>query len=142
MTASSAEERLALAFVDRLVPGRFDEARKMLDPSCEYLFGVELLRGEQIVAAFEKSDEQAHTKFNGIEYLPGRVVDTRGAVVVVQVFDRVALGGRTHTYSDRLAVTVDPARSRPVVRIEHRPFPEERAALARFVAEAASGGPS
>jgi hypothetical protein len=130
---SNGIEELALAFVDRLVPGRFEEARRMLDPSCEYAFGGELLRGDAIIAAFEKSDEDAHEKLDRIEYLPGRVASTTDAVVVVQVFDRLELSGRTHTYTDRLAVTIDTKRSRPVVRIEHRPFAAEREALAAFL---------
>ena len=31
----------------------------MIDPSCEYAFGGEILRGEEIIAAFVKSDEDA-----------------------------------------------------------------------------------
>jgi hypothetical protein len=126
-------ELLAVRFVDQLVPGRFHDAAQMLDPACEYLFGGQTLRGEAIIAAFQKSDEEAHRKFDAVEYLPGRVAEAHGARVVVQVFDRLVLGGRTHTYSDRLAITLDAERSRPVVRIEHLPFAEERAALAAFL---------
>jgi hypothetical protein len=126
-------EQLAVRFVDQLVPGHFQDAGRMLDPSCVYVFGGETLYGEAILGAFQKSDEEAHRKFDGVEYLPGRVAETHGTTVVVQVFDRLVLAGRTHTYSDRLAVTIDRERSRPVLRIEHRPFPEERAALAAFL---------
>jgi len=105
----------------------------MLDPSCEYVFGGEVLRGDAFIAAFEKSDEDAHKKLDRIEYLPARVAAAEGTVVVVQVFDRLELAGRTHTYSDRLAVTIDTQRSGLVLRIEHRPFSEERAALALFL---------
>lgn len=132
MTTLTAEQ-LALAFVDRLVPDHFDEARRMLHPSCEYSFGGDVLRGEEIVEAFEKSDEEAKKKFERIEYLPGRVAAVEGTVVVVQVFDRVTIADRTHTYSDRLVITLDPRLDRPVLHIEHRPFPEERAKLAAFL---------
>jgi hypothetical protein len=131
-------ETLALAFVDRLVPGRFEEARRMLDARCEYVFEGRLLRGDATIAAFEQSHRDALTKFDRIEYLPGRVAEVIGDEIVIQVFDQVTIGTSTHTYTDRLAIEVDDARA-TIVRIEHRPFPEARAALTAFLETARRG---
>jgi hypothetical protein len=139
MPAQRSEEELAVTFVDLLVPGSFDAARGMVHASCEYHVGGEILRGEGIVASFEASHERASRELDRIEYLPARAIASAEGTVIVHVFDRLELAGAIHTYSDRLAVSVDAEQPRPIVRIEHQPFPEERTALAAFLAQRRRG---
>jgi hypothetical protein len=129
-----SKEQIALIFVNRLVPGSFDEARQMVDPSCGYTFGDKTFLGAEVVLPFEESHAEAKRKFDIVEYLPAWIVETEGNVVLVGVSDRIELAQCSHTYSDRLAITVDPHRITPILRIEHCPIPEERAQLAVFIA--------
>jgi len=136
-------ENAARRFVDLLVPGHFDEARALLHPSCEYAYAGGLLRGDAIIHAFEESHARAEAELDRIEYLPGEVDSVDGDTVTVRVFDRLRAKGRTHTYVDRLAVSLVASASASasaspeastwqVRRIEHLPIEEERLALDAF----------
>jgi hypothetical protein len=69
-----------------------------------------------------------------IEYLPGVVDSVEGDVVTVRVFDRIQSKGKTHTYSDRLAISlVRSGDDWKVCGIEHKPIEAERRRLNEFL---------
>jgi hypothetical protein len=96
----------AIAFVDLLVPGRFEEAKAALDPSCEYRHAGSVLHGNEIILCFEQSHEKAAAQLDRIEYLPGVVDSVVGDTVTVRVSDRIYSKGESHTYTDRLAISL------------------------------------
>ncbi len=127
----------SLHFVNSLVPGRFDEAKLMLAKNCEYQYQGKILRGSEIINAFEESHEKATATLDKIEYQEGQVFSQTSDEVVMKVFDKISLNGKTYTYSDRLAIkAICQDQAWQVTSIEHRPFKEERAKLNEFLASA------
>ena len=128
----------ALRFVNSLVPGSFNDARLMLSKDCEYQYQGKVLKGPEIIKAFEESHERAVETLDKIEYLEGQVLSENSNEIVIRVFDKIFLNGKIHTYSDRLAVkAIYQDQAWHVTSIEHRPFEEERAKLKDFLASAA-----
>jgi hypothetical protein len=127
--AMSSTVQAAIEFVNLLVPGKFDLARARLSANCEYHYGGEVLRGDAIVRAFEESHESAIAKLDSVEYLPAALDSVVGDTVVVGTVDRIRSGDAVHTYRDRLAIDVTQGA---IVRIEHRPYEEERRRLRAF----------
>lgn len=124
----------AVAFVNLLVPGRFGDANTLLDPTCEYHYAGAVHRGGEIIRCFEQSHAKAAAELDRIEYLPGVVDSVDGTVVTVRVFDRIHLEGKSHTYSDRLAISLVRSGDDWKVRgIEHQPIEAERRQLNEFL---------
>ena len=125
-------EKIALSFVDSLVPDKFSKAESMLSPKCIYSYGDEKLTGESIIQSFVNNHENAKGKLDTIEYIDGKILSTDQNVVTVTVQDKIIKNGFEHIYTDRLILTVEESL---IAKIEYSPFPEERRKLKEFLSK-------
>jgi hypothetical protein len=125
----------AIEFVNNLVPGRFEQAKAKLSAHCEYHYSGKILKGPAIIQAFEDSHTSAAMQLDHIEYLPATFDANDGIAIVIKVKDRISANKREHTYTDRLAITLEYINENWAVSlIEHRPYSEERLKLKEFLA--------
>lgn len=120
----------AVAWVNLLVPGSFEQAEALVAPECRFKSRGKLYEGRAVVDAFRESHAQACRELDDIHYLPATFggEDPRG--VIVGVADELVVKGRRHTYRDRLIIKM---RDGLVFEIIHFPIPEEREALTKFL---------
>jgi hypothetical protein len=124
----------AVAWVNLLVPGKFQEAEKLISELCTYAYRSEVLRGPSIINAFIESHKKASRDLDSIEYLPGAIVDFGPEGALIAVADKISLNGKTHVYNDRLLVRMEMTGTEwKVVELHHLPIKEERDKLKDFL---------
>ena len=126
-------EKVALDFVNSLVPGKFDVAKSKLSPHCKYQYGDKVLKGDAIIQCFLDNHIHAKEKLDEIEYIDGVVEASDGREVTVIVKDRLLYKGSEYIYTDRLIIGIN--ESGFVNSINYKPFAKEQEALKKYFKE-------
>lgn len=124
----------ALAFVNLLTPGNFDEAANWLSVNCEYKYQDTILTSSAIIKSFSDNHQNAAKKLDSIQYLDGRIEKSNENEFHILVKDKVTANGAEYVYTDRLIITTsnDQVKHGSILRIEHAPVEGEREKLLNF----------
>jgi ribosomal-protein-alanine N-acetyltransferase len=124
----------ALRFVNLLVPGKFDEAKNWISPSCSYQYQSQTLSGGAIIKSFSDNHEKALTELDDIEYIEGRIEIIEGRIVSIILTDRLFARGKHFIHKDRLVITCNERFGEGSIEaIEHKPFEGARENLNEFL---------
>ena len=109
----------------------FDAAAGLLAHHCTYDTGDTVLTGpREILEHYSERSAWARARFQ-LEY-SCRVVESDGAVAVIEYTDRATRDGQTHVYRCNQRIEVDSGGR--VTSIQHRDLPGEREKLEAFFA--------
>lgn len=122
--------KIALGFIDSLVPGKFQEAKVYLADDCVYQYGDRKLTHDAIVESFMENHRNASSKLDEVEYTGAEVEASEEDAVTVKVQDRIKKGNKEFLYTDRLIIRVENDK---IFEIIHKPYPKERQKLKTFL---------
>lgn len=122
--------KIAIDFVDSLVPGKFEQAQDFLSEECTYQYGDRKLTNGAIVESFKENHRNASSKLDSVEYSGAEVESKAEDVITVKVQDIIKKGNKEFIYTDRLVIRVE---NDQILEIIHKPFPKERQKLKTFL---------
>lgn len=121
---------IAKTFVDSLVPGKFQEAKKFIADDCQYQYGDRKLEKDAIVESFIENHHNASRKLDLVEYQGSEIESQEDDYVTVVVQDKMKKGPKEFLYKDRLIIRV---QNQKIAEIIHKPYPKERQKLKAFL---------
>lgn len=122
---------VATAFAEALDRDDFDVARPLLHEACAYTIRDKVLNGpEAILASYRAATEDAHAKFDRVEYA-SRVSMMAPNVAVIEFSDVLTHKGWTHHHKCHQQLTLDSAGQ--IIAIEHQDLPGEREAILAYL---------